>query len=476
MSKKTRQIVTVVGLCIVLLAAGAGYYVASEYQKKQAKQETGESAEITLYSMQEDQITKLHFVNETTDMMLVKDGDQWKDSSDSDFPVNQEYVDTMLSSVSEMKATRMVTDNCTDLAQYELDEPVLSVELEDSGGNKASLSVGLESIAGEGCYAYAEDTSKIYLIASNFTSDFEYTRNQMMVVPEAPEITDENVKSYRVSARKGKSFEAVYRGKKAVSGDVYGWDITSPYRNTVAGDEDALLTLFGSLSSLSCSEGVSYRGTKKEQKQYGLDQPLYTVEVDYDTGENGSGGHYQLKVGVLDDTEENYYVIQSGDPGIYLMPVDTVDALVKISAFDYVYTTPYPADMETLNSIEIAYRGEKASIDVNRKEKNTSSDSEEKEYTYTVKKDGVKVNTDEFREVYEALGSMSYTGEIDKRKNVSDQPVAVLTFHMEKKDVTLQFLPYDGVNFLRISVNGIQEFLVDKNVAEKNIKALLELK
>lgn len=476
MSKKTRQMVTVTSLCIALLAAGAGYYAASEHQKKQAKQETEKSAETTLYSMKEDQIIKLHFVNETTDMMLVKDGDQWKDNSDPDFPVNQEYVDTMLDSVSEIKAARMVTDNCTDLAQYELDEPALSVELEDSEGNRASLSVGLESIAGEGCYAYAEDTSKIYIITSNFTTDFEYTRNQMMAVPDVPEITDENVKAYRVSAKKGKNFEVVYRGKKAVSNDIYGWDIISPYQKTVAGDEDALLTLFGSLSSLSYSEGVSYRGTKKEQKQYGLDQPSYTIDVDYDTGENGDSRRYLLKVGALDDTEENYYVTQSGDSGIYLMPVDTVDALVKIKAFDYIYTTPCPADMETLNGIEIAYQGEKTSIYVNKKKKSDSSDSNKKEYTYTVKKGGVELNADDFQKAYEAFGSMNYTGEIDQGKNVSAKPAATLTFHMQKKDITLQFLPYDGVNFYRISVNGVQEFLVDKNVAEKNIKALLALK
>ena len=79
-----------------------------------------------------------------------------------------------------MSATSEVTSDCTDLSQYGLKEPALQVDITDKDGNKKTLTAGDESVAGEGRYIYIDnDTKKVYMVESAFTSDFETTKKEL---------------------------------------------------------------------------------------------------------------------------------------------------------------------------------------------------------------------------------------------------------------------------------------------------------
>lgn len=66
--------------------------------------------------------------------------------------------------------------------------------------------------------------------------------------------------------KKEQNFLATYDNKKAKYKDIYGWDITKAYDQTVAGDEDGLQTVFSTLSGLEYTEGVVYQCNKKRRK------------------------------------------------------------------------------------------------------------------------------------------------------------------------------------------------------------------
>lgn len=64
--------------------------------------------------------------------------------------------------------------------------------------------------------AFSVNQSKdVYVVASNVTSDFEYTRNQLMKVPDAPDIDLDRVNVYQVKTAKGESFTAKKVTQKA---------------------------------------------------------------------------------------------------------------------------------------------------------------------------------------------------------------------------------------------------------------------
>lgn len=508
MSKQKRQLITILSLCLLLVIAGIGYVMASKYQKgKEQADKAEETKEIELYSLQREDITKLRFVNASHEMVLVKEGDIWKDESDAAFPVNQEYVEAMLDDTAAMSATKLVVEHPKDIKQYELETPNYTIELTDKNGESKVLVIGMESAAAEGCYAYVDQADKIYVIPSNITGDFDYTRNQMMEVPEAPEINAEYVTAYSVKPAEGKAFAAGYDDKKAEYSDVDGWDISGAYAKTVPGSKEALQGLFGGLASMQPSEGVAYQATEKLLKQYGLAKPSYVIEVDYYTveGEKTDGAespaeatptpapeeqkktehYYRLSVGAMDDTEENYYVSVDGSEGIYKMPVDTINALTEINAFDYVSKTMHKAQAESLQSISFTYQGKAHEIKVTKKEvENGISEDGSPVYDYTILLDGTtELDEHAFLADYSSIfSSLVYSREIGNEMKGADkgtEPAETMKIITDSSTTELEFIPYDGKNFYEVMTShgkNSYSFLADINVVENAMKQLLDIK
>ncbi|MCH5268257.1 MAG: DUF4340 domain-containing protein [Lachnospiraceae bacterium] len=492
MSNKKRQMVTIIGLLVLLVAAGVAYYGATVYQKEQAKKESAEdNTETTLYAMDVGKINKLHLVTDETDVTYVKKEGIWHDASDEQFPVNQDNIVEMLDDVAQVNASKLVVENPDDISQYQLDKPSYRVELEDEEGNSNTLVIGMESVAAEGYYAYVGDADKIYAIGSNVTDALNYTWGEMMELPETPDITAAYVTAFKMTPAKGDVFEAVYNEKRAVYKDYEAWDIKSPYKKVMPGSASALETLFGGLVSLSYVDGVAYHATKAQKKQYGLDKPTYTLDVSYYTLDETQGTGetdatqteevktehvFQLSVGAKDDLEENYYVSIRGEKGIYRIPADTIDGLVDIDAFETLCKTPHKANVDTLQEIVLTQGGKSHKITMTKEEvKNAISEDNSPVYNYFVKLDGKEVEDETFRTTYNNVFSeLVYRGEIDGAvKAVGEEPVQSITIKTDDRNLTMKFLPYDGVNFYRIELNGDCLFLVDKNVADKVFAKLL---
>lgn len=496
MSNKTRQLVTIIGLVVLLLVMGIGYYAATAWQQKKADKESENAQdEITLYSMDKEKVNKLHLVTTELDVTYVKKNDVWQDSSDTEFPVNQEMIAEMLEDVAEVNATKLVADNPDDISQYQLDKPLYQVELEDEEGNTHSLDIGMESVAAEGYYVRMGDDSKVYVIASSKTSSLMVTKNEMMVLPESPDITADYVTAFKVTPAKGTAFEAVYNDKNAVYKDYEGWDIKYAYKQTMPGSASALQTLFSTLAGLSYSDGVAYKTTKQLNKQYGLDKPAYTLEVSYytveqteetesaateETEEKRTEHFYKLSVGAKDDLEENYYVSVQGEEGIYRIPADTIESLVNITPFDMLCKTPYKANVDTLQKIVLIQNGKSHTITMKKEEvKNAISEDNKPVYNYFVQLDGKDVEDEPFRAAYyNVFDALVYRGTIDASDkkaagSKAEQTVKIIT---DDRQLTLEFLPWDGVNFYRIRVDGNCLFTVDKNVADKIFTKLLASK
>ena len=168
-SKKNRQLLTIIGLCVLLIALIIVFFVATKHKDNSEKKEEAEN-NIELYSIKESDIAELHFKNSTAELTFVKNKNKWVLKDDTKYSLDQSKVETLVSDVKKMSATSEVTSDCTDLSQYGLKEPALQVDITDKDGNKKTLTAGDESVAGEGRYAYIDnDTKKVYMVESAFT-------------------------------------------------------------------------------------------------------------------------------------------------------------------------------------------------------------------------------------------------------------------------------------------------------------------
>ncbi len=475
MLKKKKQWLTVLALCVILLALCGIYFFANRYQNQKEKAEKEDADKIVLYSLKKEDLAKIHYKNSKADITFVKEDGKWKLESDKDFPADQSKIETMVESAAEITAQRKVVENCRDLSEYELENPMLQIEVTTQDGQTGKIACGMESIAAEGRYAYSGDSRTIYVVPSSMTDEFDYSRNELMELPELPEINAEYVTAYSTEKKQKTTFHAVYDAKRAKYKGIYGWDIKEPYSQTVAGDQDGLQNAFAGIAALEFTQGVSYRATKEELKKYGLLSPNNTVHVKYytvtsETGEKDTESpsadaenaeekikeedkvyhNLELLIGSKDDTGENYYVTMAGNPGIYLLSAETVKSIAEIDAFSCVYAMPCPVNTDTIQKISLQYRGKNDKITASKEEN--------------------------FQKAYQAFGEIEYASVIKKEAvKGSNTPVAVVTFTEKDKTSTVTFLPYDGVNFYRVDVDGVCQFVAEKNVIDKALEGLIAL-
>ena len=467
MSRKKRQTVTLLVLCLVLIAFVAGYFGLTRYQAAKEKAEKAEESDKELFQLSSDDINKVEYQGEKSSLTFKKNGKTWKLASDPDYPLNQDRITEMVDETTGVAATKTVTTSCDDLTQYNLDKPDLTVTVTDTSGKETTIYVGMESVSGGGRYAYCGgDEQKIYLISTSLYSSFDYSLGDLMTVPDIPTVQADEIRYLKVEKQKGKNFEAEYDEKNSPYKDIYGWSIKQPYTQPVAGDKDGLQNIFGSYTNIGFSSGVSYKKDTALEKKYGLDQPQYTVTF------RTAKKDVTLYIGKENSDQSSYYVQMKGKDGIYLMDASNVSKMITINPLDSVYQRLYVGDQQKLNQVELSYQGQKYTFDVSKTKKKS-----ETEYTYTVKRDGKKVDADKFTTAYGVISYLAPGGNIDPKVTVkSNKPVAQFTFHEDQKDTKMIIYPYDGQNSYRVSVNGVMQFTVDKSAVDKVLKQFVSLK
>lgn len=467
MSRKKRQTVTLLVLCLVLIAFVAGYFGLTRYQAAKEKAEKAEESDKELFQLSSDDINKVEYQGEKSSLTFKKNGKTWKLASDQKYPLNQDRITEMVDETTGVAATKTVTTSCDDLTQYNLDKPDLTVTVTDTSGKETTIYVGMESVSGGGRYAYCGgDEQKIYLISTSLYSSFDYSLGDLMTVPDIPTVQADEIRYLKVEKQKGKNFEAEYDEKNSPYKDIYGWSIKQPYTQPVAGDKDGLQNIFGSYTNIGFSSGVSYKKDTALEKKYGLDQPQYTVTF------RTAKKDVTLYIGKENSDQSSYYVQMKGKDGIYLMDASSVSKMITINPLDSVYQRLYVGDQQKLNQVELSYQGQKYTFDVSKTKKKS-----ETEYTYTVTSDGKKVDADKFTTAYGVISYLAPGGNIDPKVTVkSNKPVAQFTFHEDQKDTKMIIYPYDGQNSYRVSVNGVMQFTVDKSAVDKVLKQFVSLK
>ena len=100
-SKKNRQLLTIIGLCVLLIALIIVFFVATKHKdNSEKKEEAGNNIE--LYSIKESDIAELHFKNSMAELTFVKNKNKWVLKDDTKYSLDQSKVETLVSDVKKM--------------------------------------------------------------------------------------------------------------------------------------------------------------------------------------------------------------------------------------------------------------------------------------------------------------------------------------------------------------------------------------
>ena len=271
MKKKSVNLITAVGVLVVLSGAYAGVkaYVANQ-DAAEAEKEEEENPEIL--SIASDDVKSIKFVIDKKEVTFEKDGDSWIKSDETDFPLDQDKIEALIGSLNSIKAERTL-ENVDNAAEYELDQPENTITVTTQDGETTVIQLGMENSSTSQEYIdLNDDSSTVYVVSNSVFSSFEGTLYDFAKSRTFPTIDSSTVRMISVDGKD--SSYVVEKDENNL------WSITGG-GDTEKADSAKTTSLASSLSSMAYDSFVNYNCSEDQLSQYGLDKPYGKITVDY---------------------------------------------------------------------------------------------------------------------------------------------------------------------------------------------------
>lgn len=271
MKKKSVNLITAVGVLVVLSGAYVGVkaYVAKQ---EAADTESAEEENPEIISIASADVKSIKFVIDKKEVTFEKDGDSWVKSDETDFPVDQDKIDTLVSSLNSIKAERTL-ENVEDASEYELDQPENTITVTTEDGETTVIQLGMENDSTSQEYIdLNEDSSMVYVVSNSTFSSFEGTLYDFAKSGVFPTVDSSTVSKISVEGK-----DSSYVVEKDENNF---WNITGD-GETEKADSAKATSLASALSSMAYSSYVNYNCAEDEFSQYGLDKPYAEITVCY---------------------------------------------------------------------------------------------------------------------------------------------------------------------------------------------------
>ena len=271
MKKKSVNLITAVGVLVVLSGAYVGVkaYVAKQ---EAADAESAEEENPEIISIASADVKSIKFVIDKKEVTFEKDGDSWVKSDETDFPVDQDKIDTLVSSMNSIKAERTL-ENVEDASEYELDQPDNTITVTTEDGETTVIQLGMENDSTSQEYIdLNEDSSTVYVVSNSTFSSFKGTLYDFAKSGVFPTVDSSTVSKVSVEGK-----DSSYVVEKDENNF---WNITDD-GETEKADSAKATSLASALSSMAYASYVNYNCAEDELSQYGLDKPYAEITVDY---------------------------------------------------------------------------------------------------------------------------------------------------------------------------------------------------
>ncbi|WP_369283292.1 DUF4340 domain-containing protein [Oscillibacter sp. GMB15532] len=326
-------------LLLLLLAAAvlAAVVLAVQSAKNRRNQEGAGSSGTTSGIISDGAAYKsisYHNGSATLSFALNKEG-EWYWTDDPDFPLNQDYLIQMTTTLSTLKPQQTITDGVGP-EDYGLSEPTRTLSATASNGQLTTLSLGNTTSDGNSYYMLMnESETPIFIISGELVKEMSVGIYDMLLLPELPALTEDRLgtvtltgavttelSAFRAQAQPDESGS----GSSPESGDSVTWlcngaDVTA---------DEQMQRVLGQLSALRLDACVDYRPSDGAEALCGFDEPTATITVNY-TGDGNTAQTLTLTVGNSVLNGDGRYVRVNDDSTIYRMAADKLDALLAVA-------------------------------------------------------------------------------------------------------------------------------------------------
>lgn len=413
-------------LAVLVLLLGGTLAVSNLDFEKTAGE--AEDPSFVLFTLDTETVTGLDWYY-SEQVNFVKDETGWHHATDEAFTLKESYIETALAALSEITAYKTI-ENVEDWDQYGLEIPYCEITV--TAGETYTLAIGQESsVSGQRYFSVGDGNA--YLVDSSLLDSFSYGLYDLLAYEEIPDLSTVTGMELKSSQQ---SYAITYQENSGIAySDEYVWFMDGQTLDTEL--TKSLLTTVTGLTWLDC---VNYNAS--DLSQYGLDEPIAVVSVDY------AEGSFTLEIG--SETGDYSYARIAGSNMVYKIKGSIADTLLYTTYYELRPDEVLLLDWEEMTSLEIILDGVTYEM---TKGTTTVTDGESTETEKTVYLlDGEEVSGEEILNALDAVDSTGYASGVTPERTEEIRFV----IHRDNEawpEVEVVFYRYDSTSCLTL-LNG----------------------
>ena len=310
-------------IAVVLLAVLGGVTWWSN-KKEAAKAKTPTDTSTKLLTIPDDQFQEIKIKKVTDELLSLKrENGKWQMTAPKPMAADQDAAGSMVSTLANLNADKVVEDKAADLKPYGLDVPTLDVQIVRKDGKTDHLLIGDDTLNGSGAYAKLANDAKVVTVSTTTKTGLDKRPDDLR---DKRLLTFDSDKLSRVElTAKGPAVEFGKNGQNE-------WQIVKP--RPLRADGSAVDGLVSKLkdAKMDLTEADA-------AKKFAAAPRVATVAV------TDAGGTQTIEV--HRDKDKNVFAKSSSVEGIYKTGADLADSLEKSAddfrnkkVFDFGFSDP----------------------------------------------------------------------------------------------------------------------------------------
>ena len=465
-SKTVKMISAVIALGVLCGAyAGVKTYVSSQEAKESEEEDKSE----TVTDISSDDVKSVAYTADQDNVELDKEDNGWVRKDETDFPLNQDSVDSAVNNAIQLTADQKITD-VEDLSEYDLDSPQNEIKITTEDGTETVLQVGMENSSTSQYYVKkADDDKTVYLVSQSSLEPFMGSVYDNMAQSETfPTVTTATISDVKVDKEDGYEL-------KQDPDDLF-WTVSDD-KDSEKADTSKAGEVTSAIGSMAYDKFVDYNCT--DDSKYGFDNPYAVITAKYteeettedtsdeketaDTSEdeNADTVDKEITIYVGDETDGGRYVKVNDSNQVYTVTTDSLSAILDSNVSDFYSMSVNYVSVNDLDSLEVQSADGTHTVNVTREtSKDEDDEDSEEKTTTTYSLDGKESDETAFTTFYNKLINMTAQELAEDSKPEGDP---AYTFTFTKTDGTTlitEYYEYD-TNFYAV-VTEDKVYLVNK--------------
>lgn len=448
--KRSKRIII---LAVILVLLTAATLAINLYEGKQEQIRASGQVIVQIPADEVETVSWITYKDET--FSFRKEAGQWIYEDDPSFPVDEKKIANVLTPFENYSAS-FIIEQVEDYGQYGLTDPKLTLTI-TTADRSFTLKQGGFSIMDSQSYIDIGD-GNVYLVKESTEEYVETTLPGMLkhddtpVLESASQITFSGAENYTISSK------------------VENANIENPafsYYTTIGGktlslDSEKVETFLGNVTLLRLMEYITYNASEQDLKDYGLDKPLLTINIQ---NEESSECHIEIGEVVTEaETEEqeatvSRYVRIGDSKIVYILSDYDYEKISAVSIDTFRHPEVIQADVTAISRMEVLLEGQTHSFLYTP----PAEESQAGSWSWN----GAIIDISPVGKALLALSADSFTQQTPDGK----EEISMKLYSGEDLTVTLQLYRYDGKTCLAV-VDGQPVSLVSRASAMALVEAV----